>query len=185
MITRKTMLLACLSLLSFSSALAQVCPREGPDSPLTLHKSWILEGWERREGDPDFVFADKMRRYYDIENPAGVFYDNFAPGETQLFRDGAVYGSSFQGLQNAARSVFHALTEANDEIVGDQVASTTLGFVGIIDQLDGEVIPFDARSQLGWACDNGEWKIRHELNYAEVVAEADVAPFFEQTEGAR
>lgn len=183
--TRNMMLLAFLSLLSFGPALARVCPQKGPDSPLPLHESWMLEGWERREGDREFVFADKMRRYYDLDNPDGVFYDNFAPGETQLFRDGAVYGANWEGLQNATRSVLHALTEANDEMVGDEVASTTLGFVGIIDQLDGEVIPFNGRSQLGWTCDNGEWKIRHELNYAEVVTEADVAPFFEPTEGAR
>ena len=76
----------------------------------------------------------------------------------------------------------HGLTEGHDEIVGDKVASTTLGFVGLIDRLDGDVIAFDGRSQLGWVCDSGEWKIRHELNYAGVVEPEEIAPFLDQPE---
>ena len=34
----------------------------------------------------------------------------------------------------------------NDAIVGEDVASTTLGFVGRLERLTGEVIAFDARS---------------------------------------
>ena len=154
---------------------AQSCPESGPGSPGALHADWIMEGWERREGDPDFVFAEKMQRYYDLEDTAGVFYDNFAPGETQLFRDSAAYGANWEELQNAARSVLHGLTEANVALVGGDVASTTLGFVGRIDRLDGEVIAFDGRSQLGWACAADGWKIRQELNTAWIVEPQDIA----------
>ena len=154
---------------------AQSCPQSGPVSPGALHADWIMEGWERREGDPDFVFAEKMERYYDLDDPAGVFYDNFAPGETQLFRDASAYGANWEELQNAARSVLHGLTEANAALVGGDVASTTLGFVGRIDRLDGEVIAFDGRSQLGWACTAGSWKIRQELNTAWIVEPQDIA----------
>lgn len=142
------------------------CPVEGADAPLALHKEWMMEGWERREGDPPFVFVDRMGKYYDTRDSAGVFYDNFAPGDTQLFDDALRYGRNWEGLQNAARSVRHGLTGGHDALVDGRVASTTLGFVGRIDRLDGEVIAFDARSQLGWECRGGTWKIRHELNYA-------------------
>ena len=159
-----------------------VCAQEGSNAPLALHTDWIMEGWERREGDPDFVFATRMARYYDIEDPAGIFYDNFAPGETQLFANGAEYGANWEGLQNAARSIVHGLTDGHHQIVGEDIASTTLGFVGLIDRLDGQVIAFDGRSQLGWQCDGGEWKIRHELNYAWVVEPEQIAPFLHQSE---
>ncbi len=33
----------------------------------------------------------------------------------------------------------------------------------MIDRFDRVVIPFKARSQLGWECRNGEWKICQEL----------------------
>ncbi|AJY46239.1 hypothetical protein [Martelella endophytica] len=172
----KTLALAAFSLLAVPAlAAAQTCPQAGPDAPAELHADWIMDGWERRKSDPDFVFAEKMDRYYDLNNVEGVFYDNFAPGKTQLFRDAAVYGANWEELQNAAITVRHGLTIANDAIVGQTVASTTLGFVGRIERADGEVIAFDGRSQLGWACTDNGWKIRHELNYAGPVDPEEIA----------
>lgn len=176
----KTLMMTAALVMAATGLAAQTCPQTGADTPGTLHADWIMEGWERRDGDPDFVFAEKMARYYDLRDTNGVFYDNFAPGETQLFRDASVYGANWEGLQNAARSVLHGLTGANEALVGDDVASTTLGFVGQIDRLDGQIIAFDGRSQLGWACVGGAWKIRHELNYAWIVEPAEIAGFLGQ-----
>jgi hypothetical protein len=77
---------------------------------------------------------------------------------TQLFRNAAVYGANWEKLQNASRSVLHALTGVTDMLIGDNVASSTLGFVGVIDRFDEEIIAFDGRSQLGWACKDAVWK---------------------------
>lgn len=38
------------------------------------------------------------------------------------------------------------------------------------------MVAFDARSQLGWACVAGSWKIKHELNYAWPVEPASIEP---------
>lgn len=171
----KTLILAA-GLLAFAAPVAaQTCPQDGENAPLALHQSWIMTGWQRNEGDPPFVFAEKMRRYYDLHAPRGVFYDNFAPGATQLFDDAGVYGANWEDLQNGARSVVHGLTNGHDQVVSETVASTTIGFVGQIERLDGDVIAFDARSQLGWVCTAGEWKIRHEMNYAWVVQPEEIA----------
>lgn len=178
----KAILIAAHLVLAVSPVAAQTCPQTGDDAPGALHAHWMMEGWERREGDPDFVFADKMSRYYDLADTEGVFYDNFAPGDRQLFRDAAVYGANWEQLQNAARSVLHALTGANEALLGDDVASTTLGFVGTIDRIDGEVIAFDGRSQLGWECIEGAWKIRHELNYAWLVEPEEIAHHYQQAD---
>ncbi|MET3649989.1 hypothetical protein [Phyllobacterium ifriqiyense] len=161
------------------------CPRDGAGAPLALHADWIMKGWERNKGDGKFVFAEKLNRYYDLENTKGVFYDNFAPGSTQLFDNSARYGANWEALQNAARSVRHGLTRAHDAIISDTVASTTLGFVGRIDRLDGKVIAFDGRSQLGWTCTAGKWKIRQELNYAWVVEPEAIQAFLGKTEQAQ
>lgn len=178
----KAMLIA-MSLLALAqpAAAAGSCAKEGDDAPLSLHKAWILTGWERKEGEAPFVFAEKMKRYYDLASPRGVFYDNFAPGETQLFDNAATYGANWEGLQNGARSVLHGLTQGHDQLVGEDVASTTVGFVGQLTRLDGEVLAFDARSQLGWACTADGWKIRHEMNYAWPVEPETVAPFLQKT----
>jgi hypothetical protein len=159
---------------------AQTCPLDGENAPLALHQAWIMTGWERKEGDPPFVFAERMKRYYDLTSPQGVFYDNFAPGATQLFDNAAVYGANWQDLQNGARSILHALTGGHDQIVSDTVASTTVGFVGKIDRLSGEAIAFHARSQLGWVRTDAGWKIHHELNYAWVVEAEDIEHYFSQ-----
>ena len=173
---RLTPVTATLIVFAFP-ALAQDCPQVGAEAPLALHQDYIMEGWERREGDPDFVFHEKMARWYDLQNPEGVFFDNFAPGETQLFHDATIYGANWEGLQNAARSILHGLKDDGDALVSGDVATTTQGFVGMIDRMDGEVIAFDARSQLGWACVDGAWKIRQELNYAWIVEPETIAVF--------
>lgn len=182
----KAVLLAGLALASIAapaSAQQTACARTGPASPLELHTAWILDGWELREGDPAFVFKHEMDRYYDLENPAGVFYDNFAPNGAPTFDNAAEYGANWEAPVNSSRSIRHALTGHNQQLVGDTVASTTLGFVGDITRLSGERITFDARSQLGWECAAGEWVIRHELNSAWVVEPEAVAPFFQRAEG--
>jgi|TARA_A100001391_G_C5082334_1_gene280230 hypothetical protein len=150
-------------------AIAQSCPEDGPNAPLALHEEWIMQGWERLEGDPDFVFAEKMGKYYDLADPSGVFWDNFAPGDTQLFTDAMVYGTNWEGLQNASRSILHGMTDGHAVLLSEDAASTAVGFVGRIERLSGEILAFDARSQLGWGCVDGTWKIKQELNYAWLV----------------
>jgi len=149
--------------------IAQPCPQGGPNAPLALHEEWIMQGWERRDGDPAFVFTEKMGRYYDLADPSGVFWDNFAPGDTQLFNDAMIYGRNWEGLQNASRSILHGMTDGHAVLMSDDVASTAVGFVGRIERLSGEILAFDARSQLGWMCVDGTWKIKQELNYAWLV----------------
>jgi hypothetical protein len=174
----KTLIFAA-GLLAFAvPTFAQPCPRGGNSAPLALHKSWILQGWERHAGDPPFVFSQKMKRYYDLSAPAGVFYDNYAPGKTQLFDNATTYGENWEALQNGARSVEHALTSGHDQIVSGSAASTTLGFVGKITRVDGQIVAFNGRSQLGWSCKRGAWKIRQEINYAWPVSPDDIAHFY-------
>jgi hypothetical protein len=51
----KPTLAAAVVLTSVSPALAQepaLYPDKGEGSPLALHEEWIMEGWERRDGDP-------------------------------------------------------------------------------------------------------------------------------------
>lgn len=179
MTTTKIMFAAVALIVTGNPVFAQDgsrCPTEGVGAPLTLHEEWIMEGWERRDGDPAFDFATRMGKYYDLDDSSGVFWDNFAPGDTQLFDDASIYGPNWTDLQNSARSVLHGITDGNHAIVGDNVASTTLGFVGRLEKLTGEVIAFDARSQLGWTCAKGTWKIKQELNYAWVVDPQTIEP---------
>lgn len=152
-----------------ATTIAQSQTQDGTASPLALHQDWLMKGWERNAGDPAFVFVDRMGKYYDLNDPTGVFWDNFAPGGTQLFSSAMVYGPNWEGLQNASKSILHGMTDGHTALVSGDVASTTIGFVGKIERLTGEVLAFDARSQMGWKCIDGVWKIKQELNYAWLV----------------
>ncbi|MBJ7537274.1 hypothetical protein [Marinomonas transparens] len=181
-----TYLASALSVIVLSSlgsgllhAAENTCEQTGVNSPLVLHKDWIMMGWEKKKNAPEFIFANKMARYYNLKEPEGIYWDNFAPGEKQLFDNAVIYGANWEGLQAKAESVTHALTEGHSELIGDKVASTTIGFVGTITQKTGAIIPFNGRSQLGWQCDEGEWKIHQELNYAWVVKVQDIAHYYE------
>ncbi|MDB5615385.1 MAG: hypothetical protein JWQ22_3038 [Devosia sp.] len=151
------------------TAVLTMSPQDGSNAPLALHEEWIMQGWERRHGTPAFVFTEKMGKYYDLADPTGLFWDNFAPGDTQLFTDATVYGPNWEGLQNASRSILHGMTDGHAVLLSEDVASTAVGFVGRIERLSGEILAFEARSQLGWKCVDGSWKIKHELNYARLV----------------
>lgn len=84
------------------SETAQSCPADGQNGPSILHETWILDGWERAPGDPAFVFAEKLARYYDLEGP-GVFYDDLAP-DGKTARRAIDYGAMWKGhLTTCAR----------------------------------------------------------------------------------
>jgi hypothetical protein len=67
------------------------------------------------------------------------------------------------------------MTDSHNAVVGDKAASSAVGFVRRLERLDGSVVAFDARSQLGWTCLDGAWKIKHEVNYAWEVEPETIA----------
>lgn len=153
-----------------------VCPSEGPDSPAELHRTWILEGWDRTEGDPEFVFAEKLAKYYELD-ASGVYYDDLAPGQKTVYTP-AAYGGMWEGPFNSMRSAKHGISDEVDAIVGDRVASTTLEFVARLEGRDGNISAIFDRSQLGWEClDEGRWVIRHEHNSSREATVEEIAGF--------
>ncbi|NUB44995.1 hypothetical protein GEU84_011405 [Fertoebacter nigrum] len=156
----------------------QMCPDEGANSPSALHETWILEGWEKRRGDPTFVFAEKLGRYYELDSP-GVYYDDLAPGQATM-RTPAEYGAMWEGPFNAMLSALHGISDPVQAIVGDRVASTTLEFVAQLEAPDGTLTAIFDRSQLGWECaTDGRWVIRHEHNSAREATVEDIAEFLQ------
>ncbi|MGF6258719.1 hypothetical protein [Ensifer sp. LBL] len=180
--------LAASWMLATGTAFAQqetppACPAAGPDGPAELHRSWILEGWERAPEDPAFKFADKLGRYYDLDGE-GVFYDDLAPN-LRTARRAADYGAMWEGPFNNMRAAIHAVSDGPDAIVGERVASTTLEFVARLETNDGTVTAIVDRSQLGWECDGRRWVIRHEHNSARTVSEGEIAPFLAREAGKK
>lgn len=155
----------------------EICPADGPSSPAELHRSWILEGWDRQKGDPPFVFSKKLGAYYELHAP-GVFYDDLAPGAATA-RSPSEYGALWEGPFNHMLSARHGIADAPQAIVGKDVASSTLEFVGRLEGSDGQITAIRTRSQLGWECAGGRWVIRHEHNSSRIVPEHEIAEFLE------
>jgi ketosteroid isomerase-like protein len=154
----------------------QTCPTKGADAPPQLHETWILDGWEKRVGDDEFVFAKKLGRYYDLQAP-GVYFDDLAPGQATM-RTPASYGAMWEGPFNAMRSAQHGISDPVQAIIGDRVASTTLEFVAQLEAADGTVSAIFDRSQLGWECHaDGRWVIRHESNSSRPAQVEEIEEF--------
>lgn len=160
----KIIIVIAATLGSLTPVLAQAtCPIEGDNAPAALHESWILEGWEKRKGDPTFVFAEKLGRYYELDAP-GVYYDDLAPGQ-RTQKTPSAYGAMWEGPFNSMMSARHGISDGVQALVGDRVASTTLEFVARLEAADGSITAIFDRSQLGWECtDADRWVIRHEHN---------------------
>lgn len=184
----ETFSFSAFCMLAAGAAFAQepaqaTCATDGPNGPADLHRSWILEGWERAPGDPAFVFADKLGRYYDLDGQ-GVFYDDLAPN-FQTARRAIDYGAMWEGPFNNMRSAVHSISDGPDVIVGERIASSTLEFVARLEANDGTVTAIIDRSQLGWECTGERWVIRHEHNSARTVTKAEIAPFLARAEERR
>jgi ketosteroid isomerase-like protein len=149
------------------------CPA-APDAaaPGELHRQWILEGWERREGDGRFVFATKLGRFYSQGQDLHL-YDDYDP-QHRVARTAAEYGGFWEGPFNRLRSARHAVTEGPDVLTDGRLAATTLEFVARLEQADGKVSTIRARSSLVWRCEDGSWRIVREQNSVRDVPPAEV-----------
>lgn len=139
-----------------------------------LHRRWILEGWERAEGDPPFAFRDKLGHFYDWQGDGVVLYDTMAP-EHRVAHGPAEYAALFEPLFNRMRSALHAVVDGPDVWVGGDLAASTLEFTARLEPADGgPVMGVLARSSLAWRHTADGWRIVHEHNSTREVPVAQV-----------
>ncbi|WP_050469232.1 hypothetical protein [Herbaspirillum chlorophenolicum] len=132
---------------------------EGPDE---LHRQWILEGWERSEGDAPFSFREKLGRFYSSGNDLHL-YDSFDP-QHRVAHSAEDYCDYFEAVFNGFKSARHAVTDGPDTLKGEDFSATTLEFVARLETLGGKVIGCRARSAMVWRRENGAWRIVREQN---------------------
>lgn len=170
---RVTVLIQMLLISASTMTVAAACPgASAANAPGELHSQWILQGWERHEGDGCFVFAEKLGRCYSARNDLHL-YDSFDP-KHRIARTAAEYGSFWEGPFNGFKSARHAVTDGPDVLIGEGLATTTLEFVARLENLDGKVTGARARSSLVWRCEEGAWRIVREQNAVREVPQAEV-----------
>ncbi len=154
------------------AVIAATCSGSGALGPGELHRQWILEGWERLDGDGHFVFAEKLGRFYSRGNDLHL-YDSFDP-QHRVARTAAEYASYWEGPFNSFRSARHAVTDGPAVLIEAGLAATTLEFVARLESADGKVISNRARSAMVWRCEQGRWRIVREQNAVREVPHAEV-----------
>ena len=104
-------LAACIVCSTSSSAeLRTNCPSSGKDGVAELHRDWLMTGWERDAGDPDFHFRKDLGKYYDFASRDLSLFDDFDPA-LKVRNTADDYGKVWYGLVPKFRSVHHKITE--------------------------------------------------------------------------
>ncbi len=144
----------------------------------TLHRRWILEGWEKRPGDGSWTFREKLGEFYDRSGDRLALYDTFDP-QHRVARSAADYAAMFEQPFQSMRSALHAVTDGPDVVMPPEVApgalaGSTLEFAARLEAGDGRLTGIYARSNLLWRHDGKGWRIVQEHNSTRVVPVEEV-----------
>lgn len=168
-------------LLSWSAAYAQSrpetrpaeapshCAPTGKDGVAALHRDWLMIGWERDAGDPEFNFRQDLGRYYDFTRTDLSLFDDFDP-KLQVRTTAEDYGSIWYQFVPTFKSVHHKITEPPSPIaVGPGYSHSVLEFVFEVTPKKGDVMYLVSRSSILWRCGKDGWKIYREHNSAKPI----------------
>lgn len=152
--------------LAFAAASSNHCPGGGKDGVAALHRDWLMDGWERNAGDPDFNFQKDLGKYYDFTRTDLSLFDDFDP-QLKVRRSAADYGQVWYGLVPNFKSVHHKITEPPSVTdVGPRYRHSVMEFVFEVTPKQGEKTYLISRSSILWRCTHGAWKIYKEHNSA-------------------
>lgn len=173
------------SFMSLVAALAVVtpvathaaCSSDGAASPGSLHRGWILVGWEKRAGDPPFSFESKLGRFYDFMSPDVLLYDDLSPGR-RIATSAAAYGAMWTPPFSALREAHHIVTAEPKTIVGKDLATSTLEFAARLTDADGGIAGVLDRSTLVWRCTDDQWRIVREHNSSRPLRSDEIGRLF-------
>jgi ketosteroid isomerase-like protein len=156
--------IACSS--TFAADVRTDCASSGKDSVGQLHRDWLMIGWERDAGDPDFNFRKDLGKYYDFNSQDLNLFDDFDP-ELKVRHTSDDYGKVWYGLVPKFKSVHHKITEQPGVVAAGQGYShSVMEFVFEVTPKQGDPMYFISRTSLLWRCTADGWKIFKEHNSA-------------------
>jgi ketosteroid isomerase-like protein len=157
-------LLACSA--TFAAELAKDCPASGKGGVAELHRNWLLEGWERDAGDPEFNFRKDLGKYYDFSRTDLSLFDDFDP-QLKVRNTADDYGSIWYALVPKFKSVHHKITEQPGvTAAGPGYSHSVMEFVFEVTPKAGEPMYLVSRTSILWRCTSDGWKIYKEHNSA-------------------
>lgn len=152
------------------SATAPQCAASGATSISELHKEWILVGWDKPVVGQSWDFREKLGKYYDWEANDVILYDDMAP-DFRIARSPEEYRALWEPSFQALRRANHLVLNGPETVVGDELATSTLEFVGRLEPAESQpVVSIRTRSTLVWRCTGDGWKIIREHNNSRRIA---------------
>lgn len=151
---------------SFAAEPAKACPSAGKNGVAELQREWLLTGWERDAGDPEFNFRKDLGKYYDFTRSDLSLFDDFDP-QLKVRNTAEDYGKIWHGLVPNFKSVHHKITEQPGVIAaGPGYSHTVMEFVFEVTPNKGDPMYLISRSSILWRCTADGWKIFKEHNSA-------------------
>lgn len=165
--------LACSS--AFAADVRTNCASTGKEGVAQLHRDWLMIGWERDAGDPDFNFRKDLGKYYDFNSRDLNLFDDFDP-ELKVRNTADDYGKVRYGLVPKFKSVHHKITEQPGVVAaGPGYSHSVMEFVFEVTPKQGDVMHLISRTSILWRCTSDGWKIFKEHNSARPVDAAAYA----------
>jgi hypothetical protein len=156
--------IACSS--TFAAEVRTDCASAGKEGVAQLHRDWLMIGWERDDGDPDFNFRQDLGKYYDFSSKDLSLFDDFDP-ELKVRHTADDYGKVWYGLVPKFKSVHHKITEQPGVIaVGPGYSHSVMEFVFEVTPKQGDATYLISRTSILWRCTADGWKIFKEHNSA-------------------
>lgn len=157
-------LAACAS--SFAAEPASHCAAAGKDSVAELHRDWLMIGWERDAGDPEFNFRQDLGKYYDFTRSDLSLFDDFDP-QLKVRNTAEDYGKVWYGMVPNFKSVHHKITEQPAVVAaGPGYSHSVMEFVFEVTPKAGQPMYLVSRTSILWRCTTEGWKIYKEHNSA-------------------
>lgn len=165
--------LACASAAAAASTIDPSCKAPQSADVVKLHRDWILIGWEKKAGDPPFVFKNKLGKYYDFAAKDLILYDDFDP-QHRVARTADAYGDVWNQPFNSLISAEHKVVSGPEVLRSGRLAASQLTFAARLTMADKTEVGIRTTTSLVWRCGEQGWKIAREHNSSVRVDAAEL-----------
>jgi ketosteroid isomerase-like protein len=153
---------ACLaSSVAIANTLHSSCQTPNDADIARLHRDWILIGWEKKEGDPPFVFRQQLAPYYDFSEKDLILYDDFDP-QHRVARTADAWGDVWNQPFNTVVSAHHKVLSGPDILRSGLLAASYMTWAARLTPADRSAVGIRSTTSLVWRCGAGGWKIARE-----------------------
>lgn len=126
-----------------------------------LITEWALVGWRHLETDPQYVFRDRLGKFYDWESSEVILHDN-ADAQRRVTTSATEYGAIWDEMVPSLKTLSNRLLGEPDIMVEGDLALVSVKFASRFESADGTVDEAPTLSSLVLRRGPDGWKIFRE-----------------------